>query len=65
MYEWSAYSIVFLSGELTRRLEIDAKVRIVALIVFADIFYSVDMERHREPVHRQDDRLRFAIDEYL
>lgn len=52
MEERSAYSLVLLSGKLTRRLEIDPKVRIVALIVFADIFYSVDMEGHCEPVHR-------------
>ena len=41
------------------------EVRIVALIVFADIFDSVDVERYSEAMRRQDGRQSFAINEYL
>ena len=55
MKKRGAYSLIFLSSKLTRRLEVDAGVRIVALIVFADVFDSVDMERYSKAMHRQDD----------
>ena len=65
MKKRGAYSLIFLSSKLTRGLEVDAEVRIVALIVFAGIFDSVDVERYSKAMHRQDDRLSFAINEYL
>lgn len=61
----SAYSLILFTGKLTGRLKIDTEVRIVALVIFANVFYGVDMEGHRESVHGQDDRLGFAIDDYL
>ena len=57
-------SLIFLSSKLTRRLEVDAEVRMVALVVFADVFDSVDVEKYSK-ASRQDDRLCFAINEYL
>ena len=65
MEEWNPYSLVLLSRKLTGRLEIDAEVRIITFVVFADIFDGVDMEGDCEPLHREDDRLSFAINEYL
>ena len=65
MKKRDAYSLTFLSSKLTRGLEVDAEVRTVALIVFADVFGSVDMERYSKAMHRQDDQLSFAINEYL
>ena len=60
-----AYSPVSLSSKLTRRLEVDAEIRIVALVVFADGFDSVDVERYSKAMHRQNDHLSFGINEYL
>ena len=46
--KWGAYSFIFLSGKLTRCLEVDVGVCIVALVVFADVSDSVDMERYKQ-----------------
>ena len=57
--------VLFLSGKLARGLEVDAKIGEVAFLIFADIFYRVDVERDRKPMDRQNDRLSFAVHEYL
>ena len=65
MKKRDAYSLIFHSSKLTKGLEVDAEVRTVTLIVFADDFGSVDMERYSKAMHRQNDCLSFGINEYL
>ena len=64
MKERGAYSLIFLSSKLTRGLEVDAEVRIVALIVFADVSDSVDVERYGKSMHKRDDRLSFESSQH-
>lgn len=59
------YRIIFLSGELTRSLEVDAQVGVVTFIVFADILDRVNMEGNGKAMHRKDDGLGFAVHKYL
>lgn len=60
-----AHRILLLTSKLTWRLEIDAQICVVALVILRGILYRVDMERYREPVGRQHNGLCFAIYEDL
>lgn len=48
----STNRILLLTSKLAWSLEVDAKIREVAFIVLAHIFYGVDVERHCKPVNR-------------
>ena len=59
------HSVFLFPCQLTRRLKVDSKNSKLALIVFAGIFYRIDMERYGGTVHWKNDRLRFAVDKNL
>ena len=61
----STHRILLLPCKLAGRLEVDSEVGELSLVVLADVLNGVHMERHREPIDRQNDGLRLAIDEDL
>ena len=57
--------IFLLTGELSRRLEIDAEISEFTLVVFADVLDSVDVEGYSKAVDREHDGLCFSVNEDL
>lgn len=55
------HCIFFLTSQLSRSLEVDAQIYVVAFLALAGILDGVDMERDRETVDRQNHGLRLAV----
>ena len=59
------YGILFLASKLARSLKVNPKVRIFAFIIFAGIFYGIDVEGYGESLDWQNDCLCLTINENL
>ena len=60
-----SHRVFLLAGNLARRLEVDAKEGLVALITLADVLDRIDMERDGKTMDGQDNGRRFSINEDL
>jgi hypothetical protein len=57
--------VLLFTSKLAWCLEVDTKIGEIAFVIFADIFYGVDVERNGKPMDGQNDSLSFAVHEYL
>ena len=59
------HRVFLLACQLSRSLKIDAEERKVSFLALADVLDRIDIERYSIPMDREDDRVRFLVDEDL